>query len=312
MRIGFYLLVVFSCFGLDLASHGAPAVPVSPPGLPALPPGEAARTSVPLGQASAASPVGAKKSSFPVATPAVAAQGPAALVWDSMSKEYHASAGEESAPFKFAVTNSSSQEVTINSVRTSCGCTVAKLPSTPWKLAPGDGGTVEATVDLRGKFGTLSKFVSVDTSEGPKTLNIKVVIAQGQPVTAGGDARARNMQAALGDRQAVFKNDCASCHVAPTVGKTGEPLFQTACGICHEDSHRATMVPDLHALKTPPTREYWEHWITLGKPATLMPAFAQTEGGPLSPDQIHSLVDYLTDHFPQHPQTAGLIPNPVK
>jgi len=311
MRIGFFLLIALFLFGFDFASNGAPAVPFGPPGLPGLPPGAAPRTSVPLGSQPALSTTAKAKPSFPVATQAVVPQGPAALVWDSMAKEYHASAGEESAPFKFAVTNSSSQEVTINSVRTSCGCTGAKLPSTPWKLGPGEGGTVEATVDLRGKFGTLSKFVSVDTSEGPKTLNIKVVIPQGQPMI-GADARARNMQAALADRQAVFKNDCASCHVVPAVGKTGEPLFQAACGICHEDSHRATMVPDLRALKTPPTREYWEHWVTLGKPATLMPAFAQSEGGPLTTEQIHSLVDYLTDHFPQHPQSAGLIPNQAK
>jgi mono/diheme cytochrome c family protein len=238
-------------------------------------------------------------------------QAPAALVWDSISKEYHAAAGDLTAPFKFAVTNSSTHEVTINSVHTSCGCTVAKLPSTPWKLQPGEGGNVEATVDLRGKFGTLSKFVSVDTSEGPKMLTIKVVIPSAQAAGAMGNAaaRARNMQAAIADRQAVFKNDCASCHVTPAIGKMGEPLFRAACGICHEDANRATMVPDLHALKTPPTRQYWEQWVTQGKPATLMPAFAQSEGGPLTPDQIRSLVDYLTNHFPQrgHAATAAAV-----
>src|SRR5688572_32544924 len=38
-------------------------------------------------------------------------------------------AGQSSVPFSFWVTNVSSEVVTINSVRTSCGCTVARLPT---------------------------------------------------------------------------------------------------------------------------------------------------------------------------------------
>ena len=301
MRFAVSSIAAFVCSFATLAISPPPPLPALPPGTPTASP--APRTSQALGaaiQKARALPTGPAQP-----------QGPAALVWDSMSKEYQAASGELTAPFKFAVTNSSSHEVTINSVRTSCGCTVAKLPSTPWKLGPGEGGDVEATVDLRGKFGTLSKFVSVDTSEGPKMLNIKVVIPSTPAVGAMGNAaaRARNMQTAIADRQAVFKNDCATCHVTPAIGKVGEPLYQAACGVCHEDAHRATMVPDLHALKTVPTRQYWEQWVTMGKPATLMPAFAQSEGGPLTPDQIHSLVDYLTDHFPQRAQATATAPH---
>jgi mono/diheme cytochrome c family protein len=226
------------------------------------------------------------------------------LGWDAVSKEYTAQAGETTAHFDFAVTNISKQEVTINWVRPSCGCTIAKLPPTPWKLAPGESGKIEFNVDLRGKFGTVSKYASVDTSQGQKLLNFKIHIpVPGQPGVV--DARARNMQLAMGDRQAVFRNACASCHAAPTAGKTGESLFQAGCAICHEAPNRATMVPDLRVAKTARDHDFWIAWITNGKPGTLMPAFAQSQGGPLNDQQIQSLADYLTEHFPSQPASAA-------
>lgn len=216
------------------------------------------------------------------------------LEWDAISKDYQASPGETTAAFTFAVTNISNEDVVINWVRPSCGCTVADLPPTPWKLSPQQSGTMKLNVDLRGKHGTLSKHVSVDTSHGLKLLATRVHIPQ---AVAGVDARERNMQLAMADRQIVFRGDCASCHSTPTVGKMGADLFVTACGICHEAPHRATMVPDLKALQIDPTKDYWKHWIVHGKPGTLMPAFAKDQGGPLTPEQIESLAEYLANDY---------------
>jgi hypothetical protein len=53
------------------------------------------------------------------------------------------------------------------------------------------------------------------------------------------------------------------------------------------------MVPDLNNLKVPTNREFWRTWITYGKPGTLMPAFAGSQGGPLTDMQIASLAAYL-------------------
>jgi len=101
------------------------------------------------------------------------------------------------------------------------------------------------------------------------------------------------MQLALTDRQAVFKGDCAKCHVEPAVGKTGVGLYQAACAICHDSQNRASMVPDLRHLKHPTDREHWIKWTSFGRPGSLMPAFAQSEGGPLTDAQIDSLASYL-------------------
>ncbi|MGN6387506.1 MAG: DUF1573 domain-containing protein [Verrucomicrobiota bacterium] len=222
------------------------------------------------------------------------------LAWDSVNKEYTAAPGEMSAHFSFSVTNISKQDVTINWVRPSCGCTVAKLPPTPWKLTSGESGSIEFTVDLRGKFGTLSKYVTIDSSAGQKMLALRLTIPS--PVVSNEiDARTRNMRLAMADRQAVFKNDCATCHLTPTIGRTGEALYRAGCAICHDAPHRATMVPDLRALKVPTSREFWVQAITHGKPGSLMPAFAQSEGGPLTQAQIDSLADYLVESIKPQP-----------
>jgi mono/diheme cytochrome c family protein len=52
-------------------------------------------------------------------------------------------------------------------------------------------------------------------------------------------------------------------------------------------------VPDLHALKLPTNLAYWQAMITFGKPQTMMPGFARSQGGPLSDEQITSLASYL-------------------
>jgi mono/diheme cytochrome c family protein len=86
----------------------------------------------------------------------------------------------------------------------------------------------------------------------------------------------------------------------------GKDLYGSVCGICHEAEHQASFVPNLHKLPEPTNPAFWKNWIAHGKPGTLMPAFAQGEGGFLTDVQIESLVAYLTMAIPQHPvATAG-------
>ncbi len=227
-----------------------------------------------------------------------------ALAWDAESKDYAAKAGDTNAYFTFNLTNITSSDVLISSVRTSCGCTVAKLPQQPWTVGPGTNGPIAVTVNLLGKSGTIVKTITVDTSAGTKMLMVKVAIPPAGPVTMAGNMdRIRNAQLALADRQAVFKGECANCHVAPSRGKSGQPLYAAACGICHDAEHRASMVPNLRALKHPTDADYWRKWVASGKPGSLMPAFAQAEGGPLTGEQIDSLVDYLAKAIPSNTQT---------
>jgi mono/diheme cytochrome c family protein len=197
----------------------------------------------------------------------------------------------------------SSGNVVVLDVHPSCGCTTAQLPQLPWTIAPGTNAQIGITVNLNGKSGMLFKTVAISTDKGTKTLMVRVNILPPVAMTQTDEDRARGMTAAKADRQAVFKGDCATCHVKPGEGKYGPELYAAVCGVCHEGPNRATMVPDLHAIKSPTSAEFWQTWIAHGKPGSLMPAFSTADGGPLNDLQIASLAAYLDSAFPS--QTAS-------
>jgi mono/diheme cytochrome c family protein len=244
----------------------------------------------------------------PVLVPAQPPSLDMMLKWDAEKKDQTVVNGTPQANFSFNLTNVSPEVVTINSVITSCGCTVAQLPERPWRIAPGANGQIKATMNLAGKFGTSSKTLTVNSDKGVKQLIVQVTILPAgvaQQMTA--QDREKNQKLAIADRQAVFKGDCASCHAAPAKDKYGAQLFTAACGVCHEGQNRGTMVPDLHAIAQETNAEFWRNWITHGKPGSLMPAFAVSEGGILSDEQINSLVNYLIVAIPSKPAPAKTV-----
>jgi mono/diheme cytochrome c family protein len=195
-------------------------------------------------------------------------------------------------------TNAAPFPVIISQVHPSCGCTTAQLPPLPWTVAPGTNGEIGVTVNLAGKFGTVVKTVHVATSEGSKDLIVQITILPPVLTKLTDADRTRQMAIAKVDRQAVFKNDCATCHMKQGEFKYGKELYDADCGICHEAEHRASMVPDLHNLKVPTNPEFWRTWIAHGKPGTFMPAFSVGDGGPLDDMQIAQLAQYLTGAIP--------------
>ena len=219
------------------------------------------------------------------------------LAWDSVLKECPVKQGEVQAAVFFAVTNVSQSEVVITQVLTSCGCTVATLPAQPWRIVPGTGGQINATLNLAGKFGTIIKTLTVISSAGNKVLTIRADVPLPAPQDPEMAARIRNQAAAKVDRLAVFRNNCAQCHLEPAFGKMGRELYADVCGVCHEAKQRATMVPDLRTVNRENDREIWRAFIRHGKVASLMPPFDQAEGGPLDDSQIDSLVAYLVTDF---------------
>jgi mono/diheme cytochrome c family protein len=217
------------------------------------------------------------------------------LVWDSITKEQSPLPNQPTADFIFKVTNPSENDVVITDVHTSCGCTVAKLPSKPWVLAPHTNGQLAVSVNLAGKAGTFYKTITVMSTNATKNLTIKVNLPESPAMM-----RARNMQMAMGDAQKVFKGDCAKCHYDTSKGKMGKELYIAACGICHDARPRATMVTDLRNLKHPTDYAFWKQIVAEGKPKTMMPAFAVAHGGPLSSAQIDSLAKFLGEQFPSN------------
>ena len=225
------------------------------------------------------------------------------LAWDAMLKTVDATNGQALARFTFSFTNLATNVVTILNVHPSCGCTTAELPPVPWAVPASGTGEIKLAVSLAGKSGTLFKNVNVTTDNGYKNIMIKVNI-QPPPIMTE-DQRAAGVAAAKLDRQAVFKGNCASCHLKNVEGKYGQVLFESLCTICHEAKPRASMVPDLHNLPVPTDEVFWRAWITSGKADSLMPAFATSQGGPLNDLQIASLAVYL--HVANPPRAASAV-----
>ena len=223
------------------------------------------------------------------------------LAWDSLLKAVDVTNGQDFARFAFTFTNVTGSNVTVVMVHPSCGCTTAELPPVPWTLPPGTNGEIKLKVDLANKQGTLFKQVNIVTDHGNKNLMLRINILPAPPAPEmTGAQRDAGILAAKADRQAVFKSDCASCHLKKVEGKYGQQLFDAICAICHESPRRATMVPDLHNLQVPTNEEFWRTWITAGKAGSLMPAFATSQGGPLNDLQIASLAAYLNAVIPSH------------
>ncbi len=219
------------------------------------------------------------------------------FAWDQLLKSGDATNGQDAIRFFFSFTNVSAKAVTILNVHPSCGCTTAEMPPVPWTIPAGSNGVIHLHVNLQGKTsmaGTLIKTITIITEKGMKNLMLRINVLPPPPrpeMTA--EQRAVGVSAAKVDRQAVFKGDCASCHLPKTEGKYGQQLYEALCTICHESPHRATMVPDLHNLAVPTNEEFWRTWVTAGKAGTLMPAFSTSQGGPLTDMQITSLAAYL-------------------
>lgn len=231
------------------------------------------------------------------------------LVWDAMVKSSSLPFMTNVTYFDFYVTNKSSASAMIFSNETSCDCTAATtVEHLPWELKPGDGGALNVLVNVKGKYGLVTKTVTFYTSHGTQTLTVNIDLPI-SPAPFNVSARLRDQMASQKDRQAVFGEHCGACHSWPAVGRTGESLFNSACGICHTSEHRAQMVPDLAALNKETSAEFWRTNIIFGKTNSLMPAFAKTEGGILDTNQIESLVAFLVKKYPS--KTVASSPTPV-
>ena len=234
------------------------------------------------------------------------------LAWDGDEKATTVRFGAAQASFIFQVSNVSPGPVTITSVQSSWGCAVAKLPQIPWTLIPGAKGTIDVVMNLAEKSGINIKNLIINTERGFKNLTVRTNIQLPPPAGAMKQTdRAKNLQIATANRQAILHGECAACHSIPAINKTGAELYQAACSICHEAVRRADSVPDLKNLQKQTDANYWRTWITSSVQGKLMPAFSIENGGILNPVQIDSLVKYLTENISSAPP-ASLAPTPSR
>ena len=108
------------------------------------------------------------------------AQAQSALRWDNKIIELQPGSTEKTARADFAFTNVSKQPVTIDSVKSSCGCTTASLEKKVYQ--PGETGHITAVFTMGSRKGDQAKYIEVNVrGENPATV-LTLVTHIGEPV----------------------------------------------------------------------------------------------------------------------------------
>ncbi|MGA8655948.1 MAG: DUF1573 domain-containing protein [Chthoniobacterales bacterium] len=101
------------------------------------------------------------------------------LKWDNPEQSFAPKPLDRQVVAKFRFTNIGTMPVTINEVRTSCGCTTAALEKKLYH--PGESGEIDATFTIAGLTGHQEKSIFVTTSAAlvePVVLRLKVDIPE--------------------------------------------------------------------------------------------------------------------------------------
>jgi len=147
------------------------------------------------------------------------------------------------------------------------------------RLKPGEKGKIRVSVDIRGKLGTIYKTVQVRTNDpnAPQTtLAVRMSIKDPTHMKTYSASE-------------IFSGSCKGCHVMQGKGKRGFDLFVADCMMCHSVGKIASSMRD---LRTGP-REHVEKTIREGLEKTSMPGWDVKHGGPLTEEEIISLVEFL-------------------
>ena len=184
---------------------------------------------------------------------------------------------------QFQFKNTGNTDLVIISLKSSCGCTAAIASTGPYK--PGESGFIEVNYNSHGKFGYTHKEVQVYSNDPTSPLTVAlegVVIAEQHPQTTAADV--------------LFQGSCAECHSIPAKNKMGEKLYDSACALCHDFPQsvgKPAIARDRVGLSDLSKKDL-KRIIKQGIPQTSMPAFGEKSGGPLTKDQIKSLLEYLS------------------
>jgi cytochrome c553 len=147
------------------------------------------------------------------------------------------------------------------------------------RLGPGEAGEIKAVVQTKGKKGLVTKTVQVRTNDPEHPLTILKL-----------KARIRDpFHQDIGSATALFGDPCRTCHVERGIGKMGTVLFRADCIMCHRRGKKAGSIAEMRKLPRKDLRKI----ISFGKEGTMMPGFASVAGGPLTEQQISSLVRYI-------------------
>ena len=193
-------------------------------------------------------------------------------------------------------TNDSENDIIIQKTRTSCGCTI--VSHTKEAIKPQENYNIQASINTVYKTGKITKRIYVYFQSNKNPLEISV----------SGKVLPQPDSHISKKNSGIFSQTCSACHANPGQGRTGFQLYLADCAVCHGIFREGLSAPPLpinNVMKS--TDEYIENIISNGSADQYMPAFSSENGGPLSNDQIKSLVNLLNEGYPEvkYPENAA-------
>ena len=104
----------------------------------------------------------------------------AGLVFTKSAQNFHRAPGDGHLETKFAFRNEGKAPVTIRKVRTSCGCTSAKLVKNTFD--PGEQGEITVRFTFGDRKGPHRKIIAVDTDEKPDAAELSLQVWIHEPL----------------------------------------------------------------------------------------------------------------------------------
>lgn len=220
-------------------------------------------------------------------SPAAAAE-PISFFQDRVEKFIGEYPNDKRAAYTLQLHNPGDKPVTALSIKTSCGCTVARPKKTT--VLPGETVDVRVTVDMTGKRGKIKKGLTVryEYDGKPKTMIVAIAL-EALLIIPEHESRS------LDDK--LFGPKCGRCHAVPAKGKQGAQLFRAVCGYCHGMNAEGASAMGFNNAKYLKSfdRKKADRIIRKGTGNNRMPGFSTEKNGPLSDEQIESLIMYFED-----------------
>jgi hypothetical protein len=92
------------------------------------------------------------------------------LKWEKLEQSFNATPSEKAVTAHYKFTNTGSGPITIEGVKTSCGCTTAAL--TKKEYATGESGEIEVNFQFGGRVGPQEKEIFVSTLGAPNNATV--------------------------------------------------------------------------------------------------------------------------------------------
>lgn len=250
--------------------------------------------------AAASLSAGAPSSPSPAASPAAPKTR-----WESTTHDFGTITADAKVDYHWPIHNDGTAPLEIVNTFPSCGCTASLIEG--GAIEPGGSGSLHVTFDAAGQSGDVRKTIAVVTTDPVKprtilTIKAKVLppvnprVSSGHPPILG---------------QSLLGSGCADCHAKPASGKTGAELYAAICAMCHGADATGALSHGLRDADYLASRDdkALAEAIAYGTANPRMPGYSTDMGGPLSAEQIDSLVRQLRAWGPVSRRPAAAPPS---